>query len=125
MGIKLIKISVIYFVIGVLLGYHMSVATDYSLTPIHVHINLLGWTSMTLAGILYVMFPKAEQSMLGKIHFWTHNIGLPLMMLGLYFTILGIDSAVVPLMLIIGSTLVVLAVLVFAFNVFKNVKAGE
>ncbi|MBU9713673.1 cbb3-type cytochrome c oxidase subunit I [Evansella tamaricis] len=123
MGVKLIKISVVYFVIGVLLGYHMSMASDYSLTPVHAHVNLLGWTSMTLAGILYVMFPKAEQSLSGKIHFWLHNIGLPLMMLGIFLAISGVVSGIVPLMIIIGSNVVVLAVLVFAFNVFKNVKA--
>nr|WP_246594258.1 cbb3-type cytochrome c oxidase subunit I [Evansella tamaricis] len=101
----------------------MSMASDYSLTPVHAHVNLLGWTSMTLAGILYVMFPKAEQSLSGKIHFWLHNIGLPLMMLGIFLAISGVVSGIVPLMIIIGSNVVVLAVLVFAFNVFKNVKA--
>ncbi|MFC0562322.1 hypothetical protein [Halalkalibacter alkalisediminis] len=56
MGVTFIKISVVYFVIGVLLGYYMSVAHGSNLTGVHAHINLLGWTSMTLAGIIYTMF---------------------------------------------------------------------
>jgi hypothetical protein len=43
MGIKLIKMSVIYFAIGVLLGYYMSISHSHDLAPVHAHINLLGW----------------------------------------------------------------------------------
>jgi cbb3-type cytochrome oxidase subunit 1 len=106
---------VIYFVIGVSLGYYMSVAHAYNLTGVHVHINLLGWTSMTLAGILYTMFPRAESSILGKIHFGLHNIGLPLMMIGLFFLLQGNSS--LQFLIPIGATATVLAVLLFAINI--------
>ncbi|CAM4123383.1 hypothetical protein Gste01_02546 [Geobacillus stearothermophilus ATCC 7953] len=53
MGVKLIKISVVYFVIGVCIGLGMSMTHSFALTPVHVHINLLGWTALTLAGIIY------------------------------------------------------------------------
>ncbi|MBM7572455.1 cytochrome-c oxidase [Aquibacillus albus] len=123
MGIKFIKISVVYFVIGVFLGYYMSVSHAYNLTGVHVHINLLGWTAMTLAGILYTLFPKAEISILGKLHFWLHNIGLPLMMIGLFFLVQGNTS--VEFFIPIGATAVVIAVILFAINILKNVKKED
>lgn len=84
--------------------------------------NLLGWTSLTLAGILYVMFPQAGESLSGKFHFWLHNIGLPLMMGGLLLTISGYEQFIV--LIPIGGITVVLAVLVFAFNGLKNIRAS-
>ncbi|GAE28059.1 mll3904 protein [Halalkalibacter wakoensis JCM 9140] len=121
--IKFIKISVVYFVIGVVLGYYMSVAHAYNLTGVHVHINLLGWTSMTLAGILYTLFPKTEASILGKVHFWLHNIGLPLMMLGLFFLLQGNNS--LELLIPVGATMVLIAVILFAINILKNLKKED
>ncbi len=120
MGIRFIKISSVYFVIGVLLGYYMSVAHAYQLAGVHVHINLLGWTSMTLAGLIYTLFPKTGNSLLGKIHFWLHNIGLPVMMIGLFFMIQG--NAAIGAIIPIGATAIVLAVIIFAINLFVNLK---
>ncbi|WP_085508620.1 cbb3-type cytochrome c oxidase subunit I [Thalassobacillus devorans] len=121
MGIKLIKISTIYFLIGVALGYGMSISHIYALSPVHVHINLLGWTALTLAGIVYYLFPNAEKSRLGKWHFWLHNLGLPIMMGSLAVMIvtkneaLGAGTAV-------GASLVMISVILFTINVWKNVK---
>jgi len=59
MGIKLIRISVCYFVVGVCLGMFMSMTGQYDFTPVQVHINLLGWTAMTLAALISLSFPTA------------------------------------------------------------------
>ncbi|WP_188205558.1 cytochrome-c oxidase [Alkalibacillus aidingensis] len=123
MGVKLIKISVIYFVIGVSLGLYMSITSQYHFTGVHVHVNLLGWTSMTLAGILYLMFPKAGMSVLGKIHFWIHNISLPVMMIGLFFLILG-HTALFPFVAL-GGVFIVIAVILFAINILIYVRQPE
>ncbi|ARK29808.1 cytochrome-c oxidase [Halalkalibacter krulwichiae] len=123
MGVKLIKVSALYFVLGVSLGYYMSVAHAYHLTGVHAHVNLLGWTSMTLAGLIYILFPKAGSSMLGKIHFWLHNIGLPLMMVGLFLLLQG--NSALEVLIPIGATCVLVAVILFAVNVLLNVKKEE
>ncbi|WP_376739720.1 cytochrome-c oxidase [Bacillus canaveralius] len=123
LGIRFIKISVVYFVIGVSLGLFMSITHAYNLTPVHVHINLLGWTSMTLAGILYYLFPQAASTKLAKTHFWIHNIALPLMMIGLAFVVNG-NEALVPLVAA-GGTVLVIAIILFALNILINVKPGK
>ncbi|WP_417897113.1 cytochrome-c oxidase [Bacillus haimaensis] len=120
MGIRLIKISAVYFLIGVGIGYYMSTAHDYSLTPVHVHINLLGWSSLTLAGIIYHLFPSVGKTKLALSHFWLHNIGLPLMMIGLAFAVHGNDSYLIAT--IIGANLTTLGVLLFVINILKNLK---
>jgi heme/copper-type cytochrome/quinol oxidase subunit 1 len=101
----------------------MAVAHAYNLTGVHAHINLLGWTSMTLAGIIYTLFPKTESSILGKIHFWLHNIGLPLMVIGLFFLLQGNVS--LEFFIPIGATLLIIAVILFAINVLKNLKRED
>ncbi|AZS17767.1 cytochrome-c oxidase [Paenibacillus lutimineralis] len=125
MGIAYIKVALVYFVIGVGLGVYMSMAHDYTLTGVHVHINLLGWASFALAGVIYWLFPKAGNHLLSKIQFWVHTISLPVMMICLTLLLKGNDQ--VEVFMGVGSTLVVVSVIIFAINVFLNVgtKAGS
>ncbi len=120
MGVRFIKISVCYFVIGVCLGMYMSMTEKFDYTPVHVHINLLGWTAMTLAGLIYVAFPKAGETTLAKIHFWIHNIAFPVMMISLALLVSGVDSAGPAIA--VSGTLVVLGIILFAINILKNVR---
>lgn len=120
MGIRLIKISSIYFAVGVLIGYYMSSSHSYVLTPVHVHINLLGWTSLTLAGILYHLFPCLASSKLGKWHFWLHNIGLPIMMISLAIVITMQNEAFL-VGTAIGATITSIGVLLFVANILLNI----
>lgn len=122
MGVKLIKISVVYFVIGVLIGMYMSIVEKFTFSTVHVHINLLGWMSLALAGLIYVAFPSAAETTLAKLHFWLHNIGLPVMMIALALLISGVAWA--HIFVAIGGVLVVLGIILFAINIFKNVKSA-
>ncbi|CAG7637966.1 cbb3-type cytochrome c oxidase subunit I [Paenibacillus allorhizosphaerae] len=119
MGVKLIKIASVYFVIGVLFGMFMSIAHKFEFASVHAHINLLGWVSLALTGFVYHSFPKAAESKLGKTHFWLHNIGLPIMMIGLIILVSGGGNT--EPVIAVGGVLVTVAVIVFLVNVFKNV----
>jgi cbb3-type cytochrome oxidase subunit 1 len=122
MGVKLIKISVIYFTIGVLLGLYMSMGHNYELKGVHVHINLIGWTSFALAGFVYHLFPITTKNLYAKLHFWSGNIGLPLMMIALTALILsGNEQATI--FVAIGGVLVVFSTIMFALNVLLNVRS--
>lgn len=121
MGVKLIKISVVYFAIGVTLGMYMSMAHDYALTGVHVHVNLLGWASFALAGIVYHLFPSISKNVYAKLHFWSANIGIPLMMIGLTVLILA-SAEQFTIIIAIGGILVVFSVIMFAINVLQNIK---
>lgn len=123
MGIKFIKISVCYFVVGVCLGMFMSMTGNFNYTPVHVHINLLGWTAMTLAGLIYVVFPTVAETTLAKVHFWLHNIALPIMMIGLAFLVSDVGTKAAGPAVAVGGTLMVLGIILFAINILKNVKS--
>lgn len=120
MGLKLIKIAAVYFVLGVLLGMYMSISHSYDYASVHAHVNLLGWASLALAGVIYHLFPAAGESTIGKVHFWLHNIGLPIMMIGLALLMSGVES--VEPVIAVGGVLVTLGVLAFLYNVLVHVK---
>ena len=123
MGVKFLKIAVVYFVIAIILGLVMGIIHDFSLTSVHAHLNLLGWVSMTLFGLFYKLYPEAGESKLAKIHFWLHNLGVPIMQGAIaLMTITENDVYLIPT--IISSIAVVLGGLLFAVNVFKQVKAS-
>lgn len=119
MGKLFLKISVLYFAAGVLLGFAMGILHDFRFTSVHAHINLLGWISMALFGLIYHFYPKAALTKLARTHFWLHNIGLPVMMAAISVQICTGYTALLPAA-IIGSFLIVIGVLLFAVNLFKQ-----
>ncbi|MBS4196073.1 cytochrome-c oxidase [Lederbergia citri] len=120
MGIKLMKIAVVYFLIGVSFGLYMSFTHVFKLATVHVHINLLGWMSLSIAGIFYILFPKLAQTSTAKVHFWLHNIGLPIMMISIALAILDV-SPIFFLFATIGGVATVIGIFCFGYNVLKNI----
>lgn len=114
------KLAVLYFVIGVALGLHMAKSGNHGMYPVHAHVNLLGWVSMALFGLIYRQFPALAGNMLARAHFWLYNLALPVSMAALYLY-LGGNAAIEPL-LGAASTLLGAAIAIFAFNVVKNAK---
>ena len=123
MGKTFIKIATVYFSIGVLVGMTMGIIHDFRFTSLHAHLNLLGWVSTALFGIIYSIYPFAANTKLAKTHFWLHNIGLPIMMVGLLCETLGVTAAL-PVM-IIGSLAIVIGTLIFAINTFKALNTNS
>jgi hypothetical protein len=57
MGIRLLKIAVVYLFVVALLGGFMGMTQQFTLAPVHAHLLLLGWASLALAGIVYHLYP--------------------------------------------------------------------
>lgn len=47
---------------GVGLGIAMGITHDFSLSPVHAHLNLLGWTSLALIGLTLRAYPELLRS---------------------------------------------------------------
>src|SRR6185369_5472072 len=109
-----LRLAVLYLIVGVGLGIAMGATENFLMRPVHAHLNLLGWTTLALAGLIYSVYPDAGRSRLAKIHFWLHNIALPVMMVSLALLLAG-HKEIVP---VLGaSEIVALAgILVFACN---------
>ncbi|GIN92589.1 hypothetical protein J6TS1_32450 [Siminovitchia terrae] len=123
MGVRLIKIAVVYFLIAISLGLYMSFTHVFALSTVHVHMNLLGWMSFAIAGILYLLFPHLTLTSAAKAHFWLHNIGLPVMMISIALAILGVSPVFFPVATL-GGAITVLGVFCFGYNVLKNLKTN-
>jgi cbb3-type cytochrome oxidase subunit 1 len=120
MGLKLLKIAVVYLVVGASLGLAMGISQKFTLAPVHAHLLLLGWASLALAGVMYHLYPAAATTRLAQVHFWLHNLGLPVFMVGLGLVLSGSEGAT-PL-LAGAATVVLVGLFAFAANVFINVK---
>lgn len=79
----------LYLVVGILFGAYMGGSGDRTLTPVHAHINLLGFTLMTIFGIAYRVMPALAEGLLPKLHFWLHQVGSFGLLLGLFLMITG------------------------------------
>jgi hypothetical protein len=119
-GIVWLKLAVLYLILGISLGIAMGASQNFTLRPVHAHINLLGWTTMALAGLIYSVFPQAGASRLARVHFWLLNLALPVMMGALTMLLLGHAGAasVLAIAEIVGA----LAILAFAANLFLNLE---
>ena len=112
----------LYLIVGILLGMYMDGSGDHSLVGLHAHINLLGFTLMTVFGILYAVFPATAEGMLPKVHFWGHQAGTLILVIGLYFILsdpAGAES-MAPVM-IVSEVLVLVGVLSYAWNAFQTI----
>jgi hypothetical protein len=115
-----LKIASVYFTVGVLVGLVMGIIHDFRFTSVHAHINLLGWVSMAISGLIYHFYPQAAKTKLAKAHFWLHNIGLPAMMIGIAVQMLT-GSGIALIVTIVGSMGLVIGVILFTINLFRNI----
>lgn len=115
-----LKLAILYLIVGVSLGIMMGASHDFTLRPVHAHVNLIGWTTMALAGLIYAVYPQAGNSRLATVQFWLFNLALPVMMVALSMMLMG-QMAALPFL--IASELAMAAgVLTFAANIFINVR---
>lgn len=123
MALIWLKLAVLYLLIGVVFGLVMGITHAFQYIPVHAHINLLGWATLGLAGVIYHLFPRAGGHWLGLAHFWLHNIGLPVFVVGLFFLQGGMASA--EPVVAVGATVAVIGILCFAVNLFLNLKPAK
>jgi hypothetical protein len=120
MSARLIRIAVVYLVIGVTLGIVMGITQQFALVPVHAHVNLLGWASLAIMGVVYRVYPAAAETRLAQVHFWVHNGALPVFMLGLAAMLSG--HARLHVLVDIGASAVWVAIVVFAVNIWRCIR---
>jgi hypothetical protein len=121
--VSLVKIASLYLLVGLVLGLAMAIGKDFSLMSVHSHVLLLGWATLAITGVVYLVLPRCADSRLAAAHFWLHNLGLPVMMASLAAETLG-EPRAEPL-IGVGSVLVVVGLGLFTVNVLRNAGASE
>lgn len=118
MAVRCLKFAAGYLLVGVWMGLVMGMTKQFQLAPVHAHVNLLGWVTLALAGLIYHAYPRAAATRLALWHFWLHNIGLVIGMTGLAFLLSGHAPAEPAVAL--GSALLVAAITLWVFNLLRS-----
>lgn len=121
-----VQASLIYLVIGVILGVLMSVYEDwtYLFGRAHTHINLIGFVAFMIFGVGYHILPRftgrpLHSVRLATLHAWLANIGLAGMSL---FWILdaGFKGSYLQAIAAIFAIVLGISMLVFIYNMWKS-----
>ena len=120
---RFFRLAVLYFVTGVTLGLYMAASHDYRMHPVHAHLNLLGWVTLSLFGLYYRGMPAMAETRLAQIHFWIY-VPAHLVQMILLFTLFLGHPEVEPA-LAVASMLVGVGVLCFAAVVWRGTRRGN
>ncbi|WP_342362649.1 hypothetical protein [Terrarubrum flagellatum] len=109
--------SVLLGLAAMLLGAAMGAAEDFRLRGVHVHVNLVGYVTMFLAGLFYRAFPEAA-CRLGWIHYGLLLAGVVLMAPGIAGIMLPIPE--IAWLTKPGSVLVIAGMFLFLWIVARR-----
>jgi hypothetical protein len=104
-----IVLGACYLVAGMVLGIVMGIRQDFLLAPVHAHINLVGFASHSVLGLVYKAWPSLKEGALATCQFWLFVLGSPLLLVGIAIAI----KANNPALAIVGSMLVILGAVLF------------
>jgi len=121
MTVRLIKLAVVYLVIGMTLGIGMGMTHNFLYRSVHAHVNLLGWASLALAALVFHVFPETARTRLATAWFWLYNLSLPIGMGAIALVLTGHTWAEPAL--IVSQIGIWVAGLIFAINVFWALRA--
>jgi hypothetical protein len=111
-------VSVVILLFGMVAGIAMGIEQDFTLAPAHAHLNLVGGVLLFVFGLYYKLVPAAEKSALARLQAWLQIAGGILFPLGVAIVVLkGTSFIIAP---VVGSLIVVAAMALFAFIVFRT-----
>ena len=94
-----ILIALVYLMAGEAFGEYMAASQDHSLFPAHAHLNVLGWVSLAIFGVVHHIFPQMGTSRLAVWQFAIAVASVPVMTFGVAYVLLTQQ----PLFAIVGS----------------------
>ena len=102
---------------GMFLGIYMGMKEDFTLAPVHAHINLVGWASLMLFGLYYRGNPAASARPLAQWQFWIAVLGMLLLVPGIAGAVTQNGSLAV--LTIPGSLLTLISMLIFLWTLWQ------
>ncbi len=119
------NVSTWFFRFGVLavlggmgLGMWMGEQENFTLAPVHAHLNLVGFVLPFIFGLFYRSFPAVAGGLLPRIHLVLSILGVLMMIPSLALLLLG-DKTYAPV-LIAGEVSTALGMLIFAIQVYRG-----
>jgi|SRR5690348_2131303 len=106
---------------GAALGISMGASENFQLTPVHAHLNLVGWASLAVFGLVYRAYPKLAERRLALFHFIFSATSAVLLPIGIGLAVLRSQSGLA----IAASLLWVVGVLLFLLQLFTLLRGAE
>jgi hypothetical protein len=116
-----ILIGLLYGIFGFAFGIWVGVNERFDQAHLHAHINLIGFASMVLFGLLYRAYPALAESKLAAPHFLIYTLGAIVFLAGIPLAQAHQTIALA----VIGSLSVLVGILVFLLNFFLNVFSAK
>lgn len=114
-------LATVLLVCGAGLGIRMGGSEDFTLTPVHAHLNLAGWASLALFGLTYRAYPDMAERRLALVHFIVSGTGAVLLPIGIGLAVLKSQ----PGLAILGALLWLLGVLLFLVQLVGVLRRGS
>ena len=116
-----VAIGATWLLIGMIMGIVMGASQSFQYTPVHAHINLIGFACHAVFGVSYRLWPSLQASRFAVYQFWIFVIATPVTLIGLVFTLSG--GPEVPT--IIGSIGLVVGAGLFCFMIWQARAADQ
>ncbi len=123
-----IRQSVIYFLLGTLLGVIFLFSPDSAnqdRISLHVHMNLIGWMSMMIFGVGYHILPRFSgkpifNRKLETVQFWLASAGMMGMAIGWLLRSMVIQGG--SEILIVSGVVMFISIVLFVYNMLRTVQ---
>jgi hypothetical protein len=112
-------LACILLICGATLGIVMGAREDFTLVPVHAHLNLAGWASLALFGLTYRAYPEIAATSVARYHFIVSGIASVLLPIGIGLAVLKNS----PSLAIVASILWLLGVLMFLAQLFRLLRS--
>lgn len=106
---------------GTTLGILMGALQNFSIRPVHAHLNLHGWVSLALFGLFYRAYPELARGRLSRAHLILSGSSALVVPLGFWLEQSGGGHVVVGA----GALLWLAATILFLLNVLKLSRSGD
>lgn len=115
--------AILFLLVGISVGIHMSISQNHNVTGAHAHINLLGWVTSALFGGYYALNPAKAAGRLPMLQYLVYTTGAVIMGGSLYLMLAG-NAAMTPVVAV-SSLITFAGVLLFAWIVWMPSGAGS
>ena len=118
-----LRLGVLSALVGMALGVWMGANENFTLRPVHAHVNLLGFASMMLFGLFYRAFPAAGRGWTPMAHLVLSVVGFLILMPSL--TLMLLQRPLFMPAMIASEIMLVSSMALFVVIVFRATTTRE
>ena len=73
------RTAIVFLIVGIAIGLHMSISGTHNVIGAHAHINLLGWVTSALFGGYFALNPAKAAGRLPMLQYVVYTLGVAVM----------------------------------------------